>query len=234
MDWSIQDAEVHVWRVALDGISPSIEMRSECLSDDERTRSTLYTAPRERRRFITSRIVLRHILAAYHGVAASELRLAREAGGRPFIEGAERLYFSLSHSGGTALVAVAETAVGVDVERVRRVTRSQSIARRVLHPDTVAALGQLPARQRARAFLDAWTQREAHVKAVGGGLFQTRDALPFDPFQPADASVKRIISREDGSLWSAARFLPDPAARAAVVVPGVLHGMRIFDWDASI
>ncbi|HEX6132826.1 MAG TPA: 4'-phosphopantetheinyl transferase superfamily protein [Longimicrobiales bacterium] len=230
MEWSLQDGELHVWRVALDEISPSIEMRSACLSPDERTRATLYTAPLEQRRFITSRIVQRHVLAAYHGVPAVELPLAREPGGRPFIEGAERLFFSLSHSAGTAVIAVADIPVGVDVERVRRIARAAAIARRVLHPDTVAALSMLPATERDRAFLDAWTQREAHVKAVGGGLFQTPDALPFDPAQPADASVRGIISREDGALWSAARFLPYPYARAAVVAPGGIRRIRIVDW----
>ncbi|HEX6309398.1 MAG TPA: 4'-phosphopantetheinyl transferase superfamily protein [Longimicrobiales bacterium] len=219
-----------MWRVALDEISTSIEMRSACLSPDERTRSTLYTAPLEQRRFITSRIVLRHVLAAYHGVPAAALPLAREPGGRPFIEGAERLFFSLSHSAGTAVIAVADVPVGVDVERVRPVARAAAIARRVLHPDTVAVLATVPAPERLRAFLDAWTQREAHVKAVGGGLFQTRDVLPFDPGQPADASVQRIASREDGSLWSAAHFLPWPDARAAVVAPGTVGSIRVLDW----
>src|SRR5690606_18987284 len=62
-EWTLLDTEAHVWRAALDAIPAAIEMRSECLSEDERARATLYTVDRERQRFIKSRIVLRHILA---------------------------------------------------------------------------------------------------------------------------------------------------------------------------
>ncbi|MGH7447461.1 MAG: 4'-phosphopantetheinyl transferase family protein [Longimicrobiales bacterium] len=230
MKATLREREVHVWRVSLDTVSLSAATREECLSVDERTRSAQFIAPLERARFIMSRIVLRHILAGYHGGAAAELRLGREPGGRPFIEGAERLFFSLSHSADTALIAVADVAIGVDVERVRRIGRASSIARRILHPDSVVILEAIPAGRRNTAFLDAWTQREAHVKAVGGGLFRTADVLPFDPSQPDDATIHALPSREDGSLWSVARFLPSVAARAAVVAPGMLRGIRIMDW----
>lgn len=233
MKRTLEEREVHVWRVALDSVPPSMESRTECLSADERTRSTLFTAPLEQRRYIASRIVLRHILATYHGVPAAEIRILREAGGRPYIEDADRLFFNLSHSRDTALIAVSDIMAGVDVERARRVGRAGRIARRILHPDTVATLRALPAGQRERAFLYAWTQREAHVKAVGGGLFRTADILPFDPRQPDDASIHSIAARHDGSVWSVAHFRPHSAARAAVVARGKLRKIRLMEWQAD-
>lgn len=227
----LEEHTAHIWRVALDSISPSVETRAACLSADERARSERFIAHPERRRFILSRIALRHILASYHGTTPRNIPLAREPGGRPYVEGAERLFFSLSHSGDIALIAVAATAVGVDVERERRILRAPAIARRVLHPETFAILSSLDHPRFEPAFLDAWTQREAHVKAVGGGLFRTADVLPFDPAQPADATVRAARSREDGSEWSIARFVPCPSARGAVVSPGILHHVRLLDWS---
>ena len=228
---TLREREAHVWRVVLDRSFPSVESREACLSADERTRSEQFLAPLERRRFVMSRVMLRDILAGYYGAAAGEIPIVLEPGGRPFIEGAERLCFSLSHSGAAALIAVADMTIGVDVERVRRVARADAIARKVLHADPVAALETLTASQREAAFISAWTQREAHVKAVGGGLFRTADVLPFDPSQPDDATVHSIASREDGTLWTVARFVPYDGARAAVVSPGPLRGIRIMDWD---
>lgn len=228
---TLGESEAHVWRVVLDRDFPSVESRAACLSAEERMRSTQYSAPRERQRFVVSRVVLRDILGGYYGVAAGAIPIAREPGGRPYIEGSDRLFFSLSHSGATALIAVAATAIGVDVERVRRIARADAIARRVLHAETVAFLETLSAPQRAAAFVDAWTQREAHVKAMGGGLFRTPDELPFDPMQPDDATVRSIPARSDGSVWSVARFEPYEGVRAAVVTPGPLLGVRIMDWD---
>ena len=194
-------------------------------------RSDRFIAQPERRRFVLSRIVLRHILARYHGTAPDAVPLAREAGGRPYVEGSDQLFFSLSHSGEIAVIAIATSPVGVDVERIRSIERAPAIARRVLHHDTVDILHALPAPLFDAAFLDAWTQREAHVKAVGGGLFRTADVLPFDASQPTDASVHAVLSREDGSRWSVARFLPYPAARAAVVAPAPVHDVRLLDWN---
>ena len=231
MNGVLYEREVHVWRVVLDRLSPSVERRAACLSRDEIDRSTQFTAPLEQRRFILSRIVLRDVLARYHGAPAADIPLAREAGGRPFVQGAERLFFSLSHTGGVALIAVADSAIGVDVERVRRVPRAAAIARRVLHPDTVALLETLPRPEFAATFLDAWTQREAHVKAVGGGLFRTADVLPFDPLQPDDATVHAVVSRMDGSRWSVARFQPYASTRAALAAPGTLRRIQIMDWN---
>ena len=224
---------VHVWRVALDSVSHSVESRSTCLSPDERTRSDRFIGQPERRRFVLSRIVLRHVLAGYHGSAPGAVPLAREAGGRPYVEGADRLFFSLSHSGEIALIAIAATPVGVDVERIRSIARAPAIAGRVLHHETVATLAELPPPHFTTAFLDAWTQREAHVKAVGGGLFRTADVLPFDASQPADASVRTALARNDGTRWCIARFQPYPAARAAIVAPAPVHHVRLLDWNEA-
>lgn len=229
--WTLHEGHVHVWRCALDSVFPSVEGPDACLSADERTRSAQFIAPLERRRFIRSRIVLRHVLAGYHGVSASDIPLAREAGGRPFVKGAERLFFSLSHSADVALIAVADVAVGVDIERVRPISRGAEIARRIMHPETVAVLESLPQSQFEPSFLDAWTQREAHVKAVGGGLFRTPDVLPFDPLLPSDGSVHPIVSRADGSQWSVARFQPYPSTRAALAAPGSLRMVHLMDWN---
>lgn len=228
---TLREREGHVWHVTLDGDFPSVESSAACLSADEHMRSTQFVAPLERQRFVMSRIVLRDILARYYGAGAGEIPIGREPGGRPFIEGTERLYFSLSHSGATALIAVADMTIGVDVERIRRIARAPAVARRVLHADTVAALESLSVSEREAAFVDAWTQREAHVKAVGGGMFRTPDVLPFDPLQPDDGSVHPTTSRSDGTVWSVARFVPCVGARAAVVTPGLLRGIRIMDWD---
>lgn len=229
--WTLRERETHVWTCALDSLTMSVESRDACLSEDERARSAKFMAPLEQRRFVLSRIVLRQILAGYQGVTAADVLLAREAGGRPYVEGADRLFFSLSHSHDVAVIAVADVRIGVDVERVRPIARAAEIANRIMHPETVALLQSLPQAQFERAFLDAWTQREAHVKAVGGGLFRTPDVLPFDPALPIDATVHAAESRDDRSRWSVVRFLPFPSTRAALVAPGALHAVRLMDWN---
>ena len=49
----------------------------------------------------------------------------------------------------------------------------------MLASDSVLALAALPAQERDDAFIWAWTQREAYVKAIGGGVLRSHDPLPF-------------------------------------------------------
>lgn len=226
------DGEVHVWSVALDEEADPAASLAECLSPDERERAALIGTTAERRRYTLSRIALRHVLAGCHGVAPPDLPLRRERSGRPFVEGDHGLSFSLTHSHGLALIAVAAQPVGVDVERVRTLEWRDRIAQRVMHHDTVVALGTLPDDERTLAFIDAWTQREAHVKTLGGGVLRTPDDLPFALGQPADGSVHSARLRSSGALWSIARFVPTEGWRATVTAPGAVRRVRVRSWSA--
>jgi 4'-phosphopantetheinyl transferase len=172
------------------------------------------------------------VLARYTGVAPEALLLTVSERGKPRVAHAGAPHFSVTHSGGSALVAVAGRPVGVDLEREREPARLLYIARRVLHADTAAVLAALSPAQRRTAFLDAWTLREAHVKAVGGGLFETPDVLPFAAGQPLDGAVRPVRDRL-GTVWSVARFAPAPRTRACLVVAGDIRRVRYFEWDLA-
>lgn len=128
------------------------------------------------------------------------------------------LRFNLAHTQG--LVAMAVTLhhdVGIDVEpRTDRVS-VLDVARRFFSPQEVAALEGLPIGQRAEAFLDYWTLKEAYVKATGLGLraplrrfWFTRTSPPVIRF---DAGVD-----DDAMTWQFARLDLGPNHLAALAV----------------
>jgi 4'-phosphopantetheinyl transferase len=219
--------EAHVWVVPLELPAESVALISACLSPDERERHARLPDDAARRRFAVSRGALRHILGLCSGRSSGALSLLRGTLGKPHLEHPDGVEFSVSHSGEIALVAVAATAVGVDIEHLRQRKHATRTAERVLHPDTARLLQRLPEPERTDAFLAAWTLREAHVKAVGGGLFRTPDTLPFDPGLPCDGTFTRLAARGDGEQWSAARFVPAPLSMAALVARGPLHLLHI-------
>lgn len=112
-------------------------------------------------------------LAAYLGVDAEQVRLLEGEHGRPRLDPAHdsSLDFNWSHSGGHALIAIARgIAPGVDIERRRPQPRALPLARRFFAADEAAALAALSEDDRAAAFLDLWTAKEALLKAHGRGI----------------------------------------------------------------
>lgn len=224
---------VDAWIIDTDAVADRAEALARCLAEDERERCARLADPVLRRRWLTARATLRHVLARRTGGQAGSLVLHRTGLGKPFLGDASGVEFSLSHSRQLAIIAVAATAIGVDVEHDRTLHRLHRTARRFLHADTVDHLLRLPPHRRPDAFLRAWTLREAHIKAVGGGLFHTPDSLPFDPDCPVDGTPVPVLERDTGVAWSLARLHPAPGASVAIVARGTIAPLRIHGPDTT-
>ena len=171
----LEAGAVHVWRVRVEG---AVEATAS-LSAEENYRASRLQG-RARARFIATRAALRERLAGYLGRSASSIRFEYGATGKPVLVEGEDVHFSVAHSGDVALIAAARAAaVGVDLERIRPVPRRARVAARVLAPPSATALEALDAGVRDDAFIWAWTQREAYVKAIGGGVLRSEDPLPL-------------------------------------------------------
>jgi 4'-phosphopantetheinyl transferase len=111
----------------------------------------------------------------------------------------------------------------------------ESMAKRFFSPNEVAELMSLPPEQRAIAFFNCWTRKEAYIKAQGLGL-----SLPLDSF---DVS---LIPGEAAHLY-ATRPNPKEAARWILLAPDINIGyaaaiaveerpgmeFRFWDWNNS-
>src|ERR1700746_417432 len=77
--------------------------------------------------------------------------------------------FNIAHSGGDAVIALADrAAVGVDIELHRPISDVESLARLVFSDVERRELEFAP--DPVSAFLNGWTRKEAYVKALGLGL----------------------------------------------------------------
>ena len=113
---------------------------------------------------------------------AAGLLIRRAIGESPITFGehdkpyAERgIYFSVSHSGSVAAIAVDDVEVGLDVERIPDESRLK-IAERFYHPcERTYVRG---AKDPCRAFCEIWTRKEAVLKMTGEGI--STDLTAFD------------------------------------------------------
>jgi 4'-phosphopantetheinyl transferase len=225
----LEGGEVHVWNVSPTPVFHSQNDLSACLSDEEHQQAALRRDEALRLHFIAVRFALRHVLSRYIDEVPADVPLRRETSGKLVLDRHQDVHFSLTHSGPIALIAVAAAPTGIDAEHIREPQHLDRTARRILHPDTVSTLAELPPHRRIPAFIAAWTLREAHVKALGGGLFRTPDTLPFDATIQPDASLHRVVDRLDAHAWSIAHFAPTAESLAAVVVRAHVDRIRFFD-----
>jgi len=86
------------------------------------------------------------------------------------LRGTQSLDFSESHSRDLALLAIAHSRVGIDVEYVQTIVLRQTSIEQYLARPEWSRLQALPAKARAVALYRCWTQKEAALKALGVGL----------------------------------------------------------------
>jgi 4'-phosphopantetheinyl transferase len=155
---------------------------------------------------VRRRAVLRVILGAYLGVAPSAVTYTVNEFGKPAVIASATccgLSFNASHSEGVALIAIGRSVrVGVDIERLRPVAEAESIAGRFFARNEAAALLCLPPRDRVQGFYNAWTRKEALVKALGSGLSTPLDAFEVS-VRPGEAAaiVRMDIVGEAAQGW---------------------------------
>jgi 4'-phosphopantetheinyl transferase len=151
------------------------------LDETERRRWTAYRRDADRERFLAGCVLAKAALARSAGLRPADVRFDRacaqcgEPHGKPSMRGGT-LEHSVAHSGDLVAVAVARNPVGVDVEQLDDRPHPlggdgdpDGLARLVMSGAEQSALSAIPPPDRPRAFLVAWTRKEAVTKATGDG-----------------------------------------------------------------
>jgi len=196
-DASLEQGQVHVWAVPLDGDPAPFE---GLLSAAEVDRLQRFRFADHQRRYQISHGALRQILGAYLDQDPREVAFRHGPRGKPFLDG-DGPAFNLSHSGKLAMVAVGGAELGVDVEKQRRLESLTQIAERHFSDTEFGELRRLEGEARELAFYRCWTRKEAYIKALGEGL-----SMALDSFDVSLAPEARFLAchdgREDPAQWS--------------------------------
>jgi 4'-phosphopantetheinyl transferase len=196
-------------RVVHASLEVSDEELARCralLDDEERARADRFRFAKHARRFTVARAFLRTTLGDALGRPAQSIDLEVSEQGKPFLPHDE-LHFNLSHSHELAVIAIAETRVGADVEHVRPMPDATRLAERFFAPEEVIALRDCE--DRDQAFFGIWTAKEAYLKALGEGIA----VLPLSSFAVSidgDAPSLLRADNDDPNRWHLSRAkVPD-------------------------
>lgn len=168
-------AQVRVWHARRSAWDRSLE---RLLDERERSRLRALRWPADRERSGVAAALLRLVAARELGCRPAQVRVGRRCPrcrgphGKPTVQGPARgLEVSVSHAGEVVVVATTrQDPVGVDVEPLDPALPVDELAPLCLAPEELPFLAGLTGPERARAFLDCWTRKEAVLKAAGTGL----------------------------------------------------------------
>lgn len=146
------------------------------LSDEEQGRLERFAHHARRTSFVLGRAAARLLVADRLAVPVADVRLEVAPDGAVDVAGAD-LCLSISHSREMAAVAVAERAIGLDVERIR--PPHPGLHERILSPREQVMVGGLPV-SREEGTLLSWTLKEAVVKGLRTGLRRPMRSLELD------------------------------------------------------
>ena len=189
-------------RVEYDALAPLLDA-------EERRRAARFHAARHGTRFTVAHARLRQILGHVLDADPAELRFGKGVAGKPELAGtaaSSGLQFNLSHSGGWGLAGWAQArSIGVDVEVWRETSDEAALVRRYFSAAEISAYEALPAVQQREGFFNAWTRKEAYVKALGRGLTLPLASFDVSLGSGALAQLLRPASVEgDTRVWSLA------------------------------
>lgn len=154
------------------------------LSAEERARRDRFVFDRDRRDFVAAHALARRMLARYAETSPEDWQFDTDTHGKPSVvagqAGMPPLVFNLSHTHGLVACAVARgTSLGIDVERVDRMTMGPEIAARYFAAAEIRMLDAHAPEEYAGRFIELWTLKEAYIKAVGTGLAHPLDSFAF-------------------------------------------------------
>ena len=141
-----------------------------------------------------------------------------DANGKPSLADAPDIFFSISHAGTIAAVAVSDDAVGCDVEPVR--PAEERLMRHVLTEAERNACLKACKATRDELFFRYWVCKESYLKATGEGLLR-------DPISVAvDLSAARICVDGAPAPYALAEPRIPNGYRCALVRHGSLSSVR--------
>lgn len=118
--------------------------------------------------------MIREILSYYLCIDKGLVCLHESRHGKPYLASpaiGRSLYFNISHTGGYLAFAMStSTPLGIDIEKVDRNVRLQSLMGRFFHAEEIKKFLDYSDEERVKHFIHYWTLKESFVKGLGTGM----------------------------------------------------------------
>lgn len=148
------------------------------VSEDTFRTAMSYRNAKSRFTRLTGELMINYLLRRYYHLNRTDFKIMRQEHGKPCLTGVENIYYNISHSGDYIVCALADTEVGIDIEK--NAVARLAVARRFFHPQELGQLEKLEETGRNDLFFTYWSVKESFLKYTGSGLTRSLSSFYAD------------------------------------------------------
>lgn len=128
-----------------------------------------YAYESDKRLSMYSVLLLSHMLQTHFHITDGLQDILWESGKKPYLVSFPNIDFSYSHTRNAILCGVSSNgSIGVDLERCYKAPFE--VMTSVFHPNEISYIQSFPSQEKAHAFFEIWTRKEAYTKEKGTGF----------------------------------------------------------------
>jgi 4'-phosphopantetheinyl transferase len=215
--------QADIWRINVHSNSSLIPELLPLLTQAELVKCGRFRQKHDSDRFIISRSAIKLIMGRYLKRKPALIEIETGENKKPYIKDSP-LFYNLSHSGDWIILAVSDSAIGIDTEMVNNSFDFSDVINEYFSP---AEFSFITEENSAERFFMLWTRKEALTKATGKGL---DDDLKFIPSLDNEHYLKgNILSSKNN--WAIFSFILAENYLASVAVNIETGNIRFWETD---
>lgn len=231
----IAEQEVVIWTASLLASQDVLAVYASLLTLEEAAQAASFRYQHLRDSYVVAHGTTRQMLSAILGLDAQEIEISHGKNGKPELPPSSGLHFNLAHSGEFMALAVTRMAsVGVDIEQVRSMSDTRSLAEAFFAREEC---DQLPCAEPglSAGFFRCWTLKEAFLKSTGEGLSRSLDSFAVRFNDIARTGLLRICNpSDDPAKWTLQSFEVRPGYIGALAIRATSVKVRHEFWDHAV
>lgn len=200
----ILDNEVHLWVVDVGQRIDQSDYYHGLLDNEEKKKASQFVFDYLKNRFTVCRGILKSLLGMYLSIDTAKVALAYGHYGKPnLVDSTQMIEFNLSHSENMAIFGFGKKiSLGVDIEYISSKKEQTYPVEELLSSKEIQRFQNLQKKERNMAFFEAWTCKEAILKALGMGFYMSPKEIEMTFSPESEPKVLRIGNLKKNNIAS--------------------------------
>ncbi|HLY69272.1 MAG TPA: 4'-phosphopantetheinyl transferase superfamily protein [Puia sp.] len=170
-------AAVDIWKISISAGEKLSDFFLQVCNKEERAKASRYHNEKDRLRYIFGRGALRILSGKYLNKSPGTIQFVAGAHKKPVLNknSGGGLHFNISHSGDFVLIAISNSEVGVDIEKINADFSYREILETNFSKEEIELI--IHSKNPVESFYLLWTRKESLVKAMAKGLIDDLNSI---------------------------------------------------------